>query len=238
MEDIKAVDSIANAEETFSPEPSAEQNQLWDKLDAAYDVPALEHEATFMALSDNDRSRLASIELAEDISRIAMKLNLDSKNTRHLSAIMKYVGIKEIEPADAVRVALELIAPPGTEKETVEREVGALVGVSVMREEPIPSPPSTVDSVAAPAPSVEEIPTESIPETTIPSIGMGDEPFILHEEEPEYIRPEPRESPSVNFNPGQIEKRTSPKPVTAKVESPERSPRVVHYSDLKTKLDE
>ncbi|HEY4475403.1 MAG TPA: hypothetical protein VJB92_01640 [Candidatus Paceibacterota bacterium] len=84
-------------------------------------------------------------------------------------------------------------------------------------------------------------------ETPIPP--DGDQPFLLHEEKPAFSPETPREKPFVSFEAKRdFQKPPLPKPVNVKIETPEKeenesdensgSARVVHYSNLRTPLDD
>jgi len=70
-----------------------------------------------------------------------------------------------------------------------------------------------------------------------------EKPFILHEEKPLFTPTGPTQKPSLNFEPQRFADKSSVtiKPSNARVESPNQKkssePRVVHYSELRTKLD-
>ncbi len=121
---------------------------------------------------------------------------------------------------------------------------------------PLPAtipPPQNQPSFVSQAPAVKPLQPPATPEAgqaAPPSMASEEEneetaaPFILHEEKSGLSPATPRAQPSVSFDILRSPRPAPPpKPITAKIESPFNPPtkeeprRVVHYSNLRTPLD-
>lgn len=107
--------------------------------------------------------------------------------------------------------------------------------------EPMPkSAPSTSSEQASPPPP----PPETKQTMAEPEPELGDQPFLIHEEKPQTFMPprEPRQG--FSFKPREAPNPPSEaaKPVQVRIETPEKpkkpASRVVHYSNLRTPLDD
>jgi hypothetical protein len=126
------------------------------------------------------------------------------------------VVISEIKPASQNKTAPPLVTPP-----------------------PPPPRPTPPQPQPKPEPAIQKPITNE-------QESREDRPFILHEEKPLFSPTGPNEKPSVDFKPqnfAQQKPSVNIKPSTARVETSSTKPqasqtRVVHYSDLRTKIDD
>lgn len=127
------------------------------------------------------------------------------------------------------------------------------VSAAVFGERPVVAPevsriePKRVDfGVSEPMPKTPPpLPPEPQRPMPEPETNFGDQPFLIHEEKSEAFPQAPREPRSIfGFRPIQPPKQkpAESKPIPVRIESPEapKKPvsRVVHYSNLRTPLDD
>jgi len=215
------------------PQPSKYQNLLWDYLDAIFDEGALNREMKFVQLDSKTRDWLASITLSSAIGKLGKKYVLTYDETTRLARLIRYFFIEEIA-RDNLASALEA---------TIKIDLQKAAAISadpdfknLLRLEEAPPPPEIKATPQIP----EAPPVEVTPKPT--QAALGDEPFLLHEEKPLFTPSGPKEMPSVSFEPKRRWPTPPPKPVAAKIETPntedeENKKRVVHYSNLRTPLD-
>lgn len=89
-------------EDIMWPEPSPEQDLLWDKLADLVSVEDLTRELKWFEISDNIKKYLSSSEVSLRINKIGKKFNLNLSQIKNLAKNIKYVFIKEVPLNDFI----------------------------------------------------------------------------------------------------------------------------------------
>lgn len=261
-EDI-LLDDIPEPDEIMAPEPVRGQELLWEYLDAAVDVPALERERRFIDLTPELQLFLASRETAAQVGAIAQQAKLAPEQASSLARVIRNLFTGEIPEGEfdatlANSLGMELAATrdikSGLEsilekfRENAKRGPTPLSPTGGMRQPPSPAPPPAKPQIGAaePAPramrgggAAPAAPAEQVPET----------PFMIHVERDEVTPFAMPPGPPLRPQPRPASGRDEAKPVRVKVEAPTATPpppappkekpqsRVVHYSNLRTPLE-
>lgn len=167
---------------------------------------------------DFEKAKEVAREIEEKILRpIAIPL----KQANGVDVRDIYLGKQELAPEE--ELGIPLIAPEVASPKTRV--------VSDVRREPAPAPPPPpTPAPFAPSGAPAEPPKEK----------TGDAPFILHEEQAP-VAPVAKEEggPSFSFKSADVIRRPAPPPPpVAKVERPGDAIRIVHYSNLRTVIDD
>lgn len=242
-------------DEIIKPQPTADQDLLWEKIYQTVSAEDLEKEVKFVRLPLAFRNYLAKNSVANLIGEIGQKFNLVPWQVQKLAKIVRRYFIKEVALVsldniigEELKISLEIAAAI---RESLTDILKAVPSVSV----PTPPPPPQPVTPPAPPPTPPPAPVTPPPvprplPTATPKPLTGDQPFIIYKERPE-LRETPAPAPSVPKKP------EPPKPplATDAVPSTERtsnvvrvpiktpsspsnnaSTRMVHYSNFRTPL--
>lgn len=233
-------------EDMPGPEPTEEQDWLWQNIEDSISESALNRAQEYLDLPSEEREVLSSLETAARIGKLQKEHAFTNEHTAELAALVKYVFLRKIPKAkfrQAIVTILEiseekaaqieqsladLIDRAGTWKPLKKSAIAPELDALPRRELPrtgdaqTPAEPSTQDADAPRAPA--------------------DEPFMLHEEQTGASAAEaPSETvrPSFSFTQPRKPQPNSAPPVTARIEnqSGQVKARIVHYSKFRTPLD-
>ncbi len=260
-EDIKIEDnaeSLPPPDEIESPIPSQDQENLWRNINDLTNANTLLREAKFIRVGGATRKKLSSIGLASRIELLSSAHELTENEGRALALLIGRFAIHDLTLTLFTQELTKLLgAERGNTLMTTESLRGILQSFApdaVLFSDQTPadaarlSRPMPAPSVAIPKPAA---PPASAPAQTIkPSVAETETqenaaPFILHEETSAFTPPTPKIQSSVSFDILRAPRSApAPKPISVKIESPFEKPkgaeprRVVHYSNLRTPIDD
>ncbi|GEM_PF-6606723 len=221
-------EDMPTPDEIMEPQPSAEQDELWEKVQDSVTTEDFDREDKFCDLSIRLQDYLASHAVADQIQEISLKFTLSPNQVRGLARVIKYFFIKQWPPEDLGKAL--------TKEVLVSSDLTEEIGKDL---EPLLYPnEATLDSLTSaklPPPEKENDAPEQPFSTKTTASSEDDTPFILHEEKPfvQSVNPDTA-APSFKIQ----ETPSAPRkeePVKAQVEQPKS--RIVHYNNLRTPLN-
>lgn len=94
-------------EDIMMPEPSPEQIEMWDEIEASLDEKTIEIQTNFHALADELRAHFASVETAKAISIIGAKHQFAHDKIKQFSHITAMILLGETNIVDFVKTLQE-----------------------------------------------------------------------------------------------------------------------------------
>lgn len=227
------------------PEPTEAQDWLWENIEGALSDRAIARARDFTDLSEDARAKLASVELAGTIGKLEAQFAFTPEHTAKLSALLKYLYLRRFRKTEFARITARILDLTPEQMGPIEEALRDVLEASDAFK-----PLEKKARTSAIAPELDALPrvvpqrfsAEGTREEEPPTPPL-EEPFILHEEKSladTANETTPRETrSSFSFTPPETGGQKSQRPVTVRIETETEKPkaRVVHYSKLRTPLE-